>query len=81
VPADPPTSYAARALHGTVPVVDMTSLICGRLACPPVVGNVLVYLDTRHLTQSYSQTLAPYLRERLLAASSMVRDARQPRAR
>jgi len=75
VPADPPTSYAARALHGTVPVIDMTSLICGRQECPPVVGNVLVYLDNRHLTQSYAKTLAPYLSERLLSASSRVRDA------
>jgi hypothetical protein len=56
-------------------VQGLRAIICGRQECPPVVGNVLVYLDTRHLTQSYAKTLTPYLGERLLTASSRVRDA------
>jgi hypothetical protein len=62
---DPPTSYADRDLGGTVPVIDMNSLICGPALCPAVVGNVLVYMDSHHLTQSYAQTLAPYLHDKL----------------
>jgi peptidoglycan/LPS O-acetylase OafA/YrhL len=62
---DPPSSYADRDLGGTVPVINMNSLICGPSLCPAVVGNVLVYMDSHHLTQSYAQTLTPYLRDKL----------------
>jgi hypothetical protein len=75
VDADPPTSYAAKALGGKVPVIDMNSLICGQAQCSPVVGNVLVYMDSHHLTQSYGITLAPFLEQRLLAASPVLRAA------
>jgi len=67
-PSGQPISYAERALSGTVPVIDMNSLICGPATCPAVVGNVLVYFDNRHMTQSYAQTLAPYLRVKLTGA-------------
>jgi hypothetical protein len=70
---DPPTSYAAKLLGGKVPVIDMNSLICGPSKCAPVVGNVLVYLDSHHLTESYGTTLAPFLEQRLLAASPVLR--------
>jgi peptidoglycan/LPS O-acetylase OafA/YrhL len=76
---DTPISYAARdtAASGApaVPVISMNDLICGPRTCDPVVGNVLVYFDTHHLTTSYSQTLAPFLRTRLLAASPVLRAA------
>jgi peptidoglycan/LPS O-acetylase OafA/YrhL len=71
--ADPPSSYAARALGGQVPVVNLDSLICGPQACDPVVGNVLVYFDSHHLTSAYGQTMAPFVRQRLLAASPELR--------
>jgi hypothetical protein len=74
---DPPTSYAARALHGTVPVIDMNSLICEPAVCQPVVGNVLIYFDSHHMTQTYSSTLAPFLKTKLLAALATVRSARK----
>jgi peptidoglycan/LPS O-acetylase OafA/YrhL len=73
VDPDPPTSYAARLLGGRVPVIDMNSLICGPSECAPVVGNVLVYLDSHHLTETYSQTMGPFLEDRLLAASPVLR--------
>ena len=79
--ADPPSLYAARALDGQVPVVDLNSLICGPRDCDPVVGNVLVFFDSHHLTNSYGQTMAPYVRERLLAASPLLRqDGAAPRS-
>jgi peptidoglycan/LPS O-acetylase OafA/YrhL len=56
---------ADRDLDGKVPVIDMNSLICEPAVCPAVVGNVLVYMDGHHLTQSYAQTLAPFLRQKL----------------
>jgi len=67
--ADLPTVYATEAAKGAVPLIDMNSLICGPVSCPPVVGNVLVYQDDHHLTSTYAMTLAPYLEARLLSAS------------
>jgi hypothetical protein len=64
--ADPPTELAARQLGGAVKDIDMNSLICGPTECSPVVGNVMVYLDSDHLTSNYSETLAPFLLPRLL---------------
>jgi hypothetical protein len=74
-PADTPASYAARILKGTVPVINMNPLICTPTECPSVVGNVLVYFDDHHMTEAYSQTLTPFLRARLLAASPTLRAA------
>ncbi len=61
--------YATRAASGSVPLIDMNSLICGRVKCPPIVGNVLVYQDSHHLTSVYALTTAPYLEKRLLKVS------------
>ena len=78
--SDPPSAYAERdlaaaGLGGTVPVVNMNSLICGPRQCQPVVGNVLVYFDYHHMTGAYGQTLAPFLLPRLEEASAAVRTA------
>jgi hypothetical protein len=64
-----PTVYATRATGGKVPLIDMNSLICGPVDCSPVVGNVLVYQDSHHLTSTYALTTAPYLEKRLLRVS------------
>ena len=44
-----------------VRVVDMTDALCGPELCPAVVGNMIVWRDTGHLTATYSLALAPYL--------------------
>jgi hypothetical protein len=44
----------------------MNPLVCGPTVCAPVVGNVVVYRDSHHLTNTYSKTLEPYLLRRLL---------------
>ncbi|MBL0887835.1 acyltransferase family protein [Myceligenerans indicum] len=41
--------------------VDLTDAICGPRTCDVVVGNVLVYRDTDHLTGTYVTTLGPDL--------------------
>jgi peptidoglycan/LPS O-acetylase OafA/YrhL len=66
---NPPTKFAVRAVSGKVPLINMDSLICGPATCPPVVGNVLVYQDSHHLTSAYALTTAPYLEKRLLKVS------------
>jgi peptidoglycan/LPS O-acetylase OafA/YrhL len=48
------------ARRAAVPVVDPTPWLCGR-DCPLVVGNLLVYRDTNHLTGAYAEMLSPLL--------------------
>jgi hypothetical protein len=50
-----------------VRVIDAADRFClGRL-CPAVIGNVLVYRQTGHITATYAATLAPWLERRLPA--------------
>jgi hypothetical protein len=60
-----PIVMAAASTPG-VKVIDMIDAICGPETCAPVVGNVLVWRDSQHLTASYSRTMAPAL-EKVLA--------------
>lgn len=72
---DLPMAYATKAASGTVPLIDMNAVICGRVKCPAVVGNVLVYQDSHHLTSTYTLTTAPYLEMRLLKVSKTLSKA------
>src|SRR5690625_235329 len=47
-------------------LIDLTDRICSDGSCPPVIGNVLVYRQASHLTDTYVETLEPVLEERLL---------------
>lgn len=47
-------------LPGTA-VVDMTDAICPQATCSPVIGNVLIYRDGHHITQTYALSMAPLL--------------------
>jgi peptidoglycan/LPS O-acetylase OafA/YrhL len=69
VPPDPPTIRASQDTGGKVKVINMDNFICGPRECQPVVGNVLVYLDGRHLTATFGRTLTKYLEPRLLKAA------------
>lgn len=60
-------------------LVDMNDAICGPETCGPVVGNIVVFRDTHHLTATYARALAPYLEERIIAVAPRlvpVRDVR-----
>jgi hypothetical protein len=48
-----------------VRVVDLNDAICPTDPCAPVIGNVLVYRDTSHLTGTYVRSLVPRLTERI----------------
>jgi hypothetical protein len=72
VHSDGPVERAAALVGGpAVHLVDMNSLICGTTTCSPVVGNVVVYLDQHHLTQTYTETVEPFLERRLLAIPAL----------
>lgn len=42
-----------------VTFADLTPYVCPDGECPAAIGNVLVYRDTSHLTNTYAATLAP----------------------
>ncbi|HEV2890753.1 MAG TPA: acyltransferase family protein [Frankiaceae bacterium] len=48
--------------------LDVQPLLCGRNACPVVVGTMLVYRDDNHLTTVYPAWLAPAVGEGIDAA-------------
>lgn len=49
---------------------ETSDLVCGPQKCPPVIGDMVVYMDNNHLTNTYSESLAPYLKMVVLAALS-----------
>ena len=53
-----------------VHLVDLTDRVLRPKPCPAVIGNVLVYADSNHMTPTFSRTLATPLRERLRVASA-----------
>ncbi len=57
-------SAAVARVRG-VEVIDPTDRFCLATLCPAVIGNVLVYRRTGHMTATYAATLAPWLDERL----------------
>ena len=53
-----------RAAADQVPgatLVDLTGYVCPQDTCAPVIGGVLVFRDTHHLTGTYARSLAPML--------------------
>jgi hypothetical protein len=46
-------------------VLDPTDLLCLADVCPSVIGDVLVYRNSGHLTASFAATLGPWLERRL----------------
>jgi peptidoglycan/LPS O-acetylase OafA/YrhL len=66
---DTAVDTAARTVSSAA-VVDLNPFICTAKVCPPVVGNVVVYRDSHHLTKTYTLSLEPYLEKSLLATSA-----------
>lgn len=46
--------------------IDLTDMICPEEQCAPIVGSVLVYQDTNHITGTYSATLSSSLESALM---------------
>jgi len=57
---------AVRSVGGTY--VDVSSLFCTTTACPPVVDHLIVNFDLRHVTQHYTEYVAPVLSALISAA-------------
>jgi hypothetical protein len=65
---DPAAAAARRLRSPRYAVLDLTPFFCDARRCEPVIGGVLVYKDTTHLTGLYARTLGPYLARAVRAA-------------
>jgi hypothetical protein len=61
LPPDPAAIAAGRPGTGRVRLVDLTSQMCSRRLCFPVVGGVLVHKDNTHITNLFATTLGPFV--------------------
>lgn len=52
-------AFTAGGGHGAV--IDLTKYYCTDTTCPAVIGGVMVYRDTSHVTDTWARTLVPYL--------------------
>ncbi len=46
--------------------IDMHAFYCEEGVCPAVIGGVVVYADSNHLTATYVRTLTPILERSLV---------------
>jgi peptidoglycan/LPS O-acetylase OafA/YrhL len=60
----PVNRRAVAAVRGAR-LIDPVPMLCPGARCPAVVGNVLVYRNTGHITATYIATLTPWLSKRL----------------
>jgi peptidoglycan/LPS O-acetylase OafA/YrhL len=56
---------AFRAAGGRAATIDLSDHYCTDTTCPAVVGGVLVYRDTTHITATWAMSLEPYLERAL----------------
>ncbi|MEO9137866.1 MAG: acyltransferase family protein [Jatrophihabitans sp.] len=68
---DTPLVVAAREMHGEATLIDLNRYICAPTICAPIVGNVVVYIDNHHITDTYARTIGPYLDRELLTQPAL----------
>jgi hypothetical protein len=49
----------AVAVDNGAQYLDISNWICGPEICPVIVGNILVYRDSNHITTTYARWLSP----------------------
>jgi peptidoglycan/LPS O-acetylase OafA/YrhL len=64
----------AAAVDNGAQVLDVTNWMCTDKACPVIVGNLLVYRDSNHITTKYAEWLTPLIDQ---AISPYVEGVRQ----
>ncbi len=53
------------AKQAGVKIIDPVRKLCPKERCPSVIGDVLVYRDTYHLSATFARTLAPWIATKL----------------
>lgn len=66
VPVDAPWDQLENK-PSNVHYVDYTNYICDEEKCPVVIGNVIAYRDTNHMTAIFNETFGPIVRRDLIS--------------
>ena len=64
-PATPQTTAAA-TLGDRIRTIDMRQATCDDSRCYGLVGDVIVYADNNHMSQTFARSLMPYLGPRIV---------------
>jgi peptidoglycan/LPS O-acetylase OafA/YrhL len=70
VPASDDPQWSAVLATPAVTGIDLTDDFCDADVCHTVIGGLIVYFDSHHLTATFARTLAPYLGEQISRAIS-----------
>ena len=65
---DDPMMQAASATGA--PVVDLTATFCTEGQCHSVIGGLVVYFGTHHMTATFSRTIAPIVGDAIIDAAT-----------
>lgn len=68
VPAGDDPQWSAVLDTPAVTGIDLTDDFCDADVCHTVIGGLIVYFDSHHLTATFARTLAPYLGEKISRA-------------
>ena len=60
---------ADRAAQNGIRVINATPWFCAKNKCPIVIGNILVYKDTNHMSVPYARALVPLIDKALFPTS------------
>jgi peptidoglycan/LPS O-acetylase OafA/YrhL len=63
-----PTQLTAAAVVPEVVVVDLSNLLCRPDVCPVVIGNILVYRQSHHVTETFVRAVSSLFEEAMLEA-------------
>ncbi|EIE99171.1 acyltransferase family protein [Saccharomonospora glauca] len=69
-----PPYLDAEGVPPSVSFLDFSDYFCDAKICPPVIGNVLVYMDDNHVTATYLETMSPIVEEGLVEVMNWEND-------
>ncbi|MDG5472325.1 acyltransferase family protein [Jeotgalibacillus sp. ET6] len=65
---DPSPMSLIETFPDNVTTMDLTDYFCDEEYCYYVVGNVITHFDSNHLTATFSRTLAPIMKDKVMEA-------------
>lgn len=58
----------AAKVSSNVNLINFDDIYCDSTKCFPIIGNVVVYRDDNHVTDTFARTLAPYIEKHIIDA-------------
>jgi len=72
---DPQIGAVSQMANPLVTLMDLDRYFCSDSSCSPVIGHVVVYRDSNHLTNTFVETLVPFIDPIVLAALDSAKPA------